>query len=194
MWSAISRRAMSVQSDLTAPSAHRRRSKATSAPARLDFLTSSFVFIDIPGSVVKKVESRELRVDKLTPGSHGAAGHPGVCRLQLRASCVVPFQPPHNPIVVYHCGHRLSSVFFANSRIQQRRVRECRNRAKMSLATAVSGGYVRVSQQGYNSVSRSPFDALSRQDVVQARHGQQAGLGHSGSKLPHSKSQNRRRT
>jgi len=36
-----------------APSAHRRSSRATSAPA-LDFLTLSFVFIDILGSFVEK--------------------------------------------------------------------------------------------------------------------------------------------
>jgi hypothetical protein len=41
-----------AQSDRTAPSAHRRRSKATSAPAHDDF-TESFVFIDILGSLVE---------------------------------------------------------------------------------------------------------------------------------------------
>ncbi len=121
MGSAISRRAMSVQSDLTAPSSHRRRLKATTAPARLDFLTSSFVFIDIPGSAVEKVERRELRVEE--SGSQLARPRP-----QLRASCVVLFQPLHNPVLVYHCGHKLSSAFFANS--------EFSNPAKESAAIA----------------------------------------------------------
>jgi len=127
MVSAMSRRDRSgqaVQSDRTAPSAHRRRSRTTSAPAG-DLLTSSFAFIDIPGSFVKKpLSSVSLQLsaamqDGADPGvwglrcpeGTGQAKHDNLTDLRLRRIADVQKQCLRQPatqhsitIVAYDFG------------------------------------------------------------------------------------------